>query len=84
MVGRRRPDGNPDYVTDKQPGDYWRHTDGAWRAITPNGMPVNLRDHPVDEHEDGTITVTPSIQQIASSRQRYEGFLARGAWREVA
>ena len=83
MIGRRRPDGNPDYVNDRQPGDYWRHTDGTWRAITPNGMPVNLADlAPIEEHDDGTITVTPSIQQLASSKKRYEGFLERGVWRE--
>lgn len=83
LTGRRRPDLNPEYATDRQPGDYWWHGD-HWRAITPNGMPVSLRDAAsIEEHDDGTITVTPSIQQIASSRKRYDGVLEHGVWSEV-
>ena len=84
MIGRRRPDGNErEPRSTWQPGDYWRHTDGDWCAVTPNGLPVSLRDAAsIEEHEDGTITVTPSIQMITSGRARYEGTLTRGVWSE--
>lgn len=62
--------------------------DGAWvwRATTPNGMHADLQVHEVVEHEDGTITVSPSIltwREVGEQRVREEwhGYLERGAWR---
>lgn len=64
--------------------------DGAWvwRATTPNGMHADLQAHEVVEHEDGTITVSPSIltwredgeQRI---RKEWHGWLRRGVWSEA-
>lgn len=61
--------------------------EGIWYAQTPNDIGVNLAGHTVNEHEDGTITVVPSIacrqykgDMIVST---WHGYLVRGVWREV-
>jgi len=51
---------------------------------TPNGHLGDLGNHDVTEHEDGTITVSPSI--LVSNPQEgelYHGFLEHGVWREA-
>lgn len=56
----------------------------TWMVRTPNGHMGNLGKHDVTEHEDGTITVSPSI--LVSNPQEGElwhGFLERGVWRSV-
>lgn len=53
----------------------------VWKARTPNGHLANLAAHDVTEHDDGTITVSPSI--LVSNPQEgelYHGFLVRGEW----
>ena len=84
MQGRRV------YDTDSfKPGDYGRHpADGTWYGCTPNGMLGNLSAHEVIEHEDGTITASPSILVTTSDSKghdivRWHGFLEHGVWREV-
>lgn len=50
-------------------------------ARTPNGHLGNLAAHDVTEHEDGTITVSPSI--LVSNPQQgelYHGYLTNGVW----
>jgi hypothetical protein len=89
MIGRRlccEPFGNP--LLSCQPGDYWLQSDGWWHGITPNGMLTSLKGHQVEEHADGTITVTPSILVRGHSASgledvQWHGYLERGAWREV-
>lgn len=74
-------------------GDYglW---EGRWfcRAPSPVGRPDlyftgNLGNHQVAEHEDGTITVSPSILigpgAIGREGPTWHGYLERGVWREV-
>jgi hypothetical protein len=74
MTGRRLPDGgNPAFA----PGDYWRDGDGVWWVRPPQGHMGPLTDHEVIEHEDGTITVSPSID----SPGEWHGYLERGLWR---
>jgi hypothetical protein len=79
--GRRLEDGR----YPEQPGDYSR-VDGEWWAKVPatGCSSGSLRDHEVEEHEDGTITVTPSILMPAhGDRPGWHGYLERGTWREV-
>jgi hypothetical protein len=81
------------------PGEYAKLPDGTWMAETPNGHGANLSRHQVTEHEDGTITVSPSIL-VSLPGQHYtrtadamgypmqgtelwHGFLERGVWRAV-
>lgn len=69
-----------------QHGDYGKQPDGSWYCIVPgdpDGM-GNLSAHTVTEHEDGTITVSPSILVSAPHKgQSWHGYLERGMWREV-
>jgi hypothetical protein len=41
-----------------------------------------LSGHQVVEHEDGTITVSPSILTGRGERQ-WHGYLEHGVWRQV-
>lgn len=68
------------------PGSYMKVTsDGpaiSWYIVDPTGRPGTLIDggnHRVVEHEDRTITVSPSILYPDG----WHGFLERGVWREV-
>jgi hypothetical protein len=71
--------------------DYVGNADGLrhqfWVAETPNGHGANLGSHSVIEHEDGTITVWPSIRITTSydggktEVELWRGYLERGIWR---
>jgi len=70
------------------PGDYGRdHRNGEWYCRTPNGHLGNLSAHEVTEHEDGTITVWPSILVTERDTENlrdvelWHGYLERGVWR---
>lgn len=76
------PDGMP-----WRPGDFWKNVRGEWEACTPNGAHAGLRLHTVIEHDDGTITVSPSIECNAPQHgptggPYWHGFLEAGVWRE--
>lgn len=81
MQGRRLPDGTDTLA----PGDYGR-IGGVWHGRPPKGHVGNLGGHNVVEHEDGTITVSPSILITATdddgSPSVWHGYLERGVWRE--
>lgn len=94
MRGRRRPD-NTDPV-DFEPGDYGWFRSGA---KAQNGLYVfpprserypmtalgriSPKIHNVEEHTDGTITVSPSIRQSwTSDGDAWHGFLKHGEWEE--
>lgn len=65
-----------------EPGEYCL-TESGWHGLTPNGLLSGLRNHKVVEHEDGTITVSPSIlTSMGSDGPSWHGYLERGVWRE--
>lgn len=70
------------------PDGGWAKVGGAWYCKPP-GCPVNaanLANHEVIEHDDGTITVSPSILYTVEHSKppyRYHGYLEHGVWREV-
>lgn len=66
------------------PGSYvWWPADKSWWVVAPNGAEGRLKNHhTVTEHEDGTISVVPSIVINAWSRQ-WHGFLTRGEWTDA-
>ncbi len=71
-----------------EPGGYRRVHSGTthgwlWECSTPNGLLGNLERHEVTEHDDGTITVTPSILVDEPPEQTWHGYLEKGVWREV-
>lgn len=83
-------------VHELQPGNYCRLVNGtggvSWYGMTPNGLLCNLTGHAVTEHEDGSITVAPSIlvngmpvrdgPTCGEPPTRWHGYLERGFWRE--
>jgi len=84
MQGKRVADGEwPEH-----PGEYSKHkTDRGivWFAVCPLpfiGGPGSLANHNVIEHEDGTITVSPSILIEGHRGDRWHGYLTRGIWQE--
>jgi hypothetical protein len=66
-----------------QPGDYVKlHGGKVWGLCAPNGDAGTVRPgisgHKVVEHEDETITISPSIW--FKDRLGYHGYLKRGVW----
>ena len=61
---------------------YWRSPTQWWIYLPRAGF-GRLTNHNVTEHEDRTITVTPSIAQGPAGKPwTRHGFLTRGEWRE--
>lgn len=88
MVGRR-VERFEDFWAKRQPGDYCKverktrdgqHIRWVWYVVTPNGLFGNLEKHEVTEHEDGTITVDPSILCDQPGLGEYHGHLVAGVW----
>lgn len=97
MTGRRvdadpnDPNGYP--FPRLQPGDYGKDIHGIWHCCAPRDTGSNFTNfhgtlgdgqsyHKVTEHEDGTITVSPSILIATHDRGSWHGYLERGVWRE--
>lgn len=60
---------------------YWKDRDGRWFMYLPRGGVGDITNHQVTEHEDGTITVSPSILLTSTRKdRRRHGFLKRGVW----
>lgn len=66
-------------------GEYGQSPDGKWWIRPPKtGFPVSsLGYHQVRVHEDGTITVHPSILCEGHGGKVWHGYLERGVWREI-
>ncbi len=69
-------------------GEYGRASDNSWCACAPDGNGCNLSAHDVVEHEDDTITVSPSILVSGGDPANYpapswHGYLERDVWRSV-
>jgi len=72
-----------------EPGEYGKNLEtGEWFMRPPqsetfhSGM-GNLNNHTVVEHNDGTITVSPSILVTGHHDKQWHGYLEHGIWREV-
>lgn len=90
MTGRRvEPDPTYSYypLPPLAPGDYGKGANGKWYCQPPwpkfdgEAAPGDLSGHKVTEHEDGTITVEPSIL-IQNQNGAWHGYLRRGVWTE--
>lgn len=69
-----------------RPGDYCPVPDGidprgagVWYAMDPTGVAGAVVEHAVVEHEDKSITCSPSLVMPSG----WHGWLERGVWREV-
>lgn len=67
-----------------EPGDYGfvpapkGYKGGVWMARPPKGDAGTLSNHQVTEHDNGAISVNPSIQSDS-----WHGYLERGIWLEL-
>jgi hypothetical protein len=83
----RKTDSEKDFLLriSQTPLAYGTANGTDWFCTTPNGLFGNISRHSVTEHEDGTITVSPSILVTSGRDGRapsWHGFLERGVWRE--
>lgn len=90
MKGRRIYFISEDY----KPGDYCKLIDAhgeykesqgdIWVFITPNGLRgrINTKIWNIIEHEDNTITVSPSIKVTGAEGYAWHGYLKHGVWSE--
>jgi len=63
-------------------GDYGKDAEGKWFVRPPGHHAGGIPHHDVVEHEDGTITVSPSILfEGVHDEQGWHGYLERGVWR---
>ena len=69
----------------RNPGEYKKNPDGTWLLCLPTGIhgTINDKTWKIVEHEDGTITVSPSISTTVPNSPQYDwhGFLEKGVWR---
>lgn len=80
MQGRRREDDTLPW--ELEAGDYCLRNGVVWVCL-PNGVgPARLEGWSHTVHEDGTITVSPSILD-SGNENGWHGFLERGVWREA-
>jgi len=61
---------------------YWKDEYGLWWIYFPGGGAGVLSQHTIIEHEDQTITVTPSILTHGHGHKPIHGFLTRGVWED--
>jgi hypothetical protein len=80
MQGKRLPDESPPHLYN--PLEYGKYN-GIFYCLTPNALLGNLANHTIIEHEDGTITVSPSIL-VGNGDISWHGFIENGLWREAA
>ena len=87
MQGRKRPD-NFDW-RESEPGDYgwqtWHLNEGERELFIrdPFGAVgrIAISTHRVTEHEDGTVTVDPSIApRDGAEPGAFHGWLRQGVW----
>lgn len=83
MQGKRVYLAEDEYAMEQ--GDYGKSPDGKWycRVPAPRFGTGGLAKHQVIEHEDGTITVSPSILCTGYDGQQWHGYLEKGEWREA-
>jgi hypothetical protein len=87
MIGARltKIDGEEDFLyrISKTSGAFGTENGKDWFCTTPNGLFGNISRHTVTPHEDGSITVSPSILvSVGKDGQSWHGFLEHGVWRE--
>lgn len=63
------------------PGEFGKWAeDGAWYGVPPGtDLIANLSRHQIEEHADGTISVSPSIL-VRDSKLSWHGHLRHGQW----
>jgi len=84
MLGKRIYKQNPDDYP-QNPGEYMKGENGRWELCLPSGIhgAINDKIWKIEEHEDGTISVTPSIlTKCHVDSYSWHGYLKKGIWEE--
>jgi hypothetical protein len=83
MQGKRHDLPEDEY--NLEPGEYGKSPEG-WFCRPPGGKHGvgGINKHTITEHEDGTITVSPSILFYDNDgNPGWHGYLEHGVWKEV-
>lgn len=80
---RRYPDKKGKIVLKN--GEYFKtQKTGNWILKTPSGVCATVKKEKITEHQDGTITISPTVYLfIDFDGKTWRGFLTKGVWREV-
>lgn len=77
MQGRRRaPNTKP---WNLKPGEYMLRRGIVWCQLPTDVGPCRLEGWTYEVHENGTISVNPSIHDVGTE-DGYHGWLRRGVW----
>lgn len=83
IIGRRVYPKKNEFLCTKV-GDYGKDDFGVWWVWVPkchNALALNIKPEctwKIEEHEDGTISVSPSINAV----NHWHGYLKKGIWKE--
>jgi hypothetical protein len=67
-------------------GAYAKLPNGDWAIHPPGGHygTISPSVHTITEHDDGTVTMSPSILYHASGTfEGWHGYLEKGVWRRI-
>jgi len=72
-----------EYRKGLNPNEWWIYPPPSEKYPTPHIGRIAI--HTVEEHEDGTITVSPSIRELGyqDMPDAWHGFLKHGVWSEA-
>ena len=70
-----------------EPGEYGKVNDDSFHGCAPGdaNMMCNLAGHKIIEHDNGAITVSPSILITTHTKgvqAQWHGYLIKGVWEE--
>jgi hypothetical protein len=74
-----------DNVTKLERGEYSKQSNGTWFLCLPTGIHATINNEiwKITEHENNTITVTPSINTTSHNPEyNWHGYLENGIFRE--
>lgn len=77
----KRKDAQSESCFNLEEWSYGKNKWGVWFVMFPGDLLGCLQNHCVVEHEDGTITVSPSIL-VKNSDISVHGFIEKGIWRD--
>jgi hypothetical protein len=80
VIGRRRRSNTRPW--NLKAGDYCKRGSHWWVCLPSGVGPSRLDGWKITEHDDRTITVSPSIHDVGTPNG-WHGFLERGVWRQV-
>jgi hypothetical protein len=65
---------------DPDAAERWRDRMNRWQVCSPTGDQGAIETHTVTEHEDGTVTMRPSLDWSQRRPGGWHGWLTAGEW----